>query len=324
MKVEPKNEINVTKILLPNSTEEKKDFFYTPEADGVFRAIFGSSGNEHITKKLFESIFEKSVEDFSLKVNPEFTKKYISEKKQTVDVKAVCKNSGNIIIMEMQNKAIPEALKRFSSYAERAHLEGLKKGLKYEELPKVILIVIMAENLPEFKNSENYYHIFNDRDKYCPETVFCYDVTKYVIELPKYIKLKENTKPEEIENIINPWLEFIIDPLGKVVKEKVRTEKEIREAVELLRKLNSDDVVREIYEEEEWARFVEYADRQANIDAGRREGRKEGRKEGREEGKTEIIKTMLNNGISMEQIANMLKLKISDVEEMIKEKNAIA
>ena len=88
MKAKYKKEINVTKIKLTGSAEGKAEFFYTPEADGVFRTIFGSSGNEKITKKLFESIFEKSVEDFSLKVNPEFTKKYISEKKQTVDVKA--------------------------------------------------------------------------------------------------------------------------------------------------------------------------------------------------------------------------------------------
>ena len=203
--------VNVTKYLMPDTNV----IFYTPEADGVFRAIFGSVGREQLTQKMFESIFEKEIEKFTLQTNPEFKKSYVNDKKQVVDVKAICNNSGNIIIMEMQNKAELNVLKRFSTYAERAHTEGLKKGLKYNELPKVILIVIMAENLPEMKNDENYYHIFNDRDKFCPENVFCEDVTKYVIELPKYIALKEKLDPKERKKIINPWLEFIIEPMGE-------------------------------------------------------------------------------------------------------------
>ena len=151
----------------------------------------------------------------------------------------------------MQNKAEPDVLKRFSTYGERAHLEGLKIAKKYSELPKVILIIIMAENLPELKIDENYYHIFNDRDKFCPENIFC------------------------------------------------------------------DDVVRRIYEDEEWARFVENANREANRDAGRAEGRAEGLAEGKAEARKELIRTMAENGVSARQIADMLKAKMSEIEEII-------
>ena len=89
------------------------------------------------------------------------------------------------------------------------------------------------------------------------------------------------------------------------MKKEMRSNKEIREAVELLRKLNSDDEVRRIYEDEEWAAFVEYADRAANRDAGRAEGR------------LEIINNMLKNGATKEQIAKMLNIEVEEIEKML-------
>ena len=44
-----------------------------------------------------------------------------------------------------------------------------------------------------------------------------------------------------------------------------------------------------------------------------------GREEGREEVRNELIRTMIDNGIPISQIANMLKLKVSEIEDMLNE-----
>ena len=312
MELNTKYPINVTKIPILEPETGRKYFFYTPQADKSFKILFGYTGQESKFKALVESITNQKLGNITLQVNTEFKKKYFKEKKQEVDAKAICEETGNIIIVEMQTQAKADMYERFNTYGERAHLEGLKSDSEYKELPKVAMIIILAENVSKYKTDENFIHIFNDRDKFCPKNLFSEAVTKYVVELPKYIKLKEKASPEEREKIINPWLEFIINPLGEEVKERMRTDKELREAVDQLRKLNSDEEVRRAYEDEEWEKYVEASERAAYINLGKAEG------------KAEVVKMMIANGISKEQIADILKIELSAVEEMIDDEKVIA
>lgn len=331
MFITPKNEakrnVNVTKFLVKGENENEPKYFYTPEDDEVFRTIFGASGREKATKSFVESIFGTNIGTISLRTNPEFRKNYKINKKQTVDVKAICEN-GNILIIEMQNRYTPDALKRFSTYAEKAHLENLSKKMKYGDLPKVMLIVIMAENIPKFKDDKSYYHIFNDRDKFCPDNIFCDDVTKYVIELPKYIEMKEKAKLEERKTIINPWLEFLINPLGEEVSREMRTNEELREAVELLRKLNRDEEVYEIYEAEEWDRYERESERAACIYMGREEGRAEGIATGRAEAEKETITNVILNmnkkEIPIEVISQVTQMSIEEIKEILESEELVS
>ena len=309
--------INVLSFKLPDTEKD----FYTPLYDSVFRSIFGTAGNEHITKAFLESILKTDLENFSLNANPEFLKKHVKDKKQTTDVKAICVNSKTKILIEMQARASEDVNNRFTTYGEKTHLEDLKNTLGYTELPRVIMVIIMADNLPALEGKENYFSVFNDREKDYPECLFSDGVTKYVIELPKYIKLKKETTPDELKNIINPWLEFLINPLGQEVNEYMRSMEELREAVDKLRDLNEDDEVREIYEAEFWDRCIRNSERSFAEKKGRSEGLSQGRREGRNEGKTEtetmIILNMIKNNISIEDISKLTNIDIERVKEII-------
>lgn len=117
------------------------------------------------------------------------------------------------------------------------------------------------------------------------------------------------------------WLEFIINPHGKEVEKAMRTKEELRLAVDMLNLLNSDDQVREMAFKE----ILDDIDRNSEINdnrkralaEGRAEGIAKGKAEGKVEGKVEIIKRMIENGISIEQISEMLKMKTSEIEEML-------
>ena len=307
--------INVLSFELPN-----KRTFFTPLSDLVFRSIFGDEGSEHITKAFLESVLKIKIEDFSLRANPEFLRKHIFEKKQTADVKAVCNNSKDKILIEMQYKAVDDVNNRFTTYSEKAHSQGLTTRSSYTKLPRVIMVIIMGENLPALKGKKDYISVFNDREKDCPEFLFSDGVTKYVIELPKYIKQKNEASEKDREKIINPWLEFLIDPLGEEVEKSMRSIKELREAVEKLRELNADEEVVEIYEAEEWAKY----DRNSALESAEVRGIEKGKAEGEKETKRSIVLKMLKKKYSIEDISTITNVSANEIKEMQKSSELVS
>lgn len=53
-----------------------------------------------------------------------------------------------------------------------------------------------------------------------------------------------------------------------------------------------------------------------NREAGKMEGLAKGIEEGREEGREEVIKQLLNNGLSLEELAELIQIPIEELEEI--------
>ncbi len=311
--------INVLSFI--NPTNENK--FYTPESDIVFQSIFGKPGNEKITKVFLQSILGSEVEDFTLNANPKFSSSNVKDKQQIADVKAICKESNNTILLDMQYRAHPCLTERFTTYAYRRYNEYLGNGNDYSSLKKVTLIVILAHNLSKFKNINSYHTMWNIREKEFSSFVFNEDVTIHLIELPKYIKQKKKNKK------INPWLEFLIEPLGEGVEEAMRTEEELRKAVELLKILNSDEEVRTIAEAEVYAEmdrrselnFVRQQGEKRGERRGERRGEKRGEKIGEKRAIEQIANNLLNKGMSTEDIIQITKIDEKLLKKIISKNN---
>ena len=299
--------INVLSFTDP--TTGKK--FYTPESDIVFQSIFGKPGNEKITKAFLQSILSSEVEDFTLNANPKFSSSNVNDKQQIADVKAICKESNNTILLDMQYRTHPCLTERFTTYAYRRYNEYLGNGTDYTCLKKVTLTVILAHNLSKFKNIDSYHTVWNTREKEFSNFVFNEDVTIHLIELPKYIKQKKKT------NKINPWLEFLIEPLGKGVEEALRTEEELRKAVDLLKILNSDEEVRTIAEAEVFAEI----DRRSELNFARRESFEKGEKRGEKRAIEQIANKLLKNGMSIEDIIQATNIDEKILKKLILKNN---
>lgn len=276
--------------------------FYTPENDTIFRSIFGSSGNESITKALLQGLLQEEIPQICLNANPEITRKHVLDKKQTVDVKVLCPNSKQTFIIEMQNKANYDDPRRFSTYLERIHTDGLRQGKSYTELDSITLIIILSENYKQFENLTKYHTIWNSREETFSDYIFCKDATIHLFELTKYIDQKNNAQKNNEKFIINPWLEFFINPFGKEVVENMRSQEELRLAVDLLKKLNEDDEVRTIASEEEFWEF----DRIAQI------------KGAEEKGMAEVLLKFIQYNMSKEEIAKALGCSMEELENIIK------
>lgn len=303
--------INVLSFIDPTTGNK----FFTPESDIVFQSIFGTPGNESITKAFLESVLNSEIEDFTLNANPKFSNLNVKNKQQIADVKAICTESNNTILLDMQYRAHPCLTERFTTYAYRRYNEYLENGTDYTSLKKVTLIVILAHNISKFKKIDSYHTVWNIREKEFSSYLFTEDVTIHLIELPKYIKQKKKN------NKINAWLEFLIEPLGKGVEEAMRTDEQLRKAVDLLKSLNSDREVRTIAEDEVFAEI----DRRSEINFAKREalekGTKLGDKRGEKRATENIAINLLNNGMTAEDVMQMTNIDEEILKKLIVKNN---
>ena len=121
----------------------------------------------------------------------------------------------------------------------------------------------------------------------------------YIIELPKFIKYKENKRKQ-----MSSWLKFIENP--EVVK--MSENMEINKAKEELEKISSDEHERYLAELRE--KYI--MDQKAIESAGYYKGIKEGKKEG----KIDVARKLLQQGITIEVISQATGFTKEEIEKL--------
>ena len=121
----------------------------------------------------------------------------------------------------------------------------------------------------------------------------------YIIELPKFIKYKENKRKQ-----MSSWLKFIENP--EVVK--MSENMEINKAKEELEKISSDEHERYLAELRE--KYI--MDQKAIESAGYYKGIKEGIKEGI----IDVARKLLQQGIAIEVISQATGFTKEEIEKL--------
>ena len=121
----------------------------------------------------------------------------------------------------------------------------------------------------------------------------------YIIELPKFIKYKENKKKQ-----VDSWLKFIENPEVVNMDENAA----IKKAQKELKKISSDEHERYLAELRE--KYI--MDQKATEDAGYYKGIKEGIKEGM----ISVAKKLLQQKISIEVISKATGLTKEEIEKL--------
>ena len=113
--------------------------------------------------------------------------------------------------------------------------------------------------------------------------------------------------------------------MGEGVEEAMRTEEELRKAVELLKILNSDEEVRTIAEAEVYAEMDRRSElnfvRQQGEKRGERRGEKRGEKIGEKRAIEQIANNLLNKGMSTEDIIQITKIDEKLLKKIISKNN---
>ena len=231
----------------------KKTIYY-PTNDFIFRRIFGTVGNEEITKDFLSSIISDSIESISLANNVELTPANINDKYGILDVKATLNNK-MLCDVEMQVSKDEWMTSRALFYWSKLYSKQLKNGDGYSKLNKTIVILILDYNdnlsslIPKICTT---WHI---REDDFPKKLLTNLLEFHIINLSKLQKLsfEKDLNTKEIETKYNDfnkrkklisWLKFVINP--NVLEEKDMTNKNIKDAKEKFNEIQEDEKEQEL------------------------------------------------------------------------------
>ena len=279
------------------------DKLLDPKIDYVFKRIFGYVGNEEITKGLLSSIIQKEISNIKLDNKTILEKDLLEDKVGILDIRAKIEDKINCNI-EMQIVDRKNIEKRILYYWSKLYSMNLKAGKDYENLEKVIVILITDYEIDSLKEIQKYQTKWNIREEEYQKVILTEVMEFYIIELPKYDKYKEKSKNEKL----NRWIKFIKEPGGMEMGE----DKAIQKAKEVLEEISKDE--RERYLAELREKYI--LDQKAIEDAGYDKGLKDGMIQGKKEEKKKIAKNLLKLNMSIEQIKEVTGLTEEEIKKL--------
>ena len=273
-----------------------------PKNDYVFKRLFGSVGNETITKNLLSCISQQNITDVQLDCNPILEKNLLDDKVGILDIKAKIDNTTNVDI-EMQVTDHKNIEKRILFYLSKMYTKTIKKSQDYNSLEKCIAILISNYNIDIIKNIPKYITKWNIREEEYQKIVLTDVMEIYIIEINKFKDYKEKSN----HNSLNSWIEFIESP--EVVD---MSNKEIQKAKKVLEEISQDE--HEQYLAELREKYI--MDQKAIEDAGYDKGLKTGIEQGITQEKLQIAKKMLSKKIDLKTISELTGLSIKELKNL--------
>ena len=176
-------------------------------------------------------------------------------------------------------------------------LSQLKKGEDYSCLNKTVTINILNFNYLDGESFIKRYGLFEKESKQ-PLT----DLLEYIfIELPKFTETNK-----DYNNKLHKWLTFLANPNGKEIEEFMKTDGEIKEAMDVLYKISGDKETIMLAEMREKA----IMDEQSRINGARKEGIEKEKENSRLRDVDRVLKLLTKklgilNDIFSEKIKNM-------------------
>ena len=251
-------------------------------------------------------------------------------------VDLLVKNSdGTLVIIEVQADRQDDYLHRILYGVSKCLVDNLPQGVSYDQIKKVISVSVVYFNLGSgndyvYQGTTSFrgLHI-NDELKLDEDQRLAYGVQTPAGLYPEYYLLKINNFNDIARDGLDEWVYFLKN-------ESIRPEfsaKGLAEASERLDVLKLDDQQRREYESWEMdlhqrASMVKThfgrghreglekgreEGREEGLEKGREEGREEGLEKGQEEATVEIVRNLLQIGLSVEQLSQTTGLSVDKI-----------
>ena len=286
-------------------TNEKKQILQ-PKNDVVFQALF-TRGKESITKALIEDILNIKIHSLELDKSKNLLNENIKEKNGKLDLRAVI-NENIECDIEVQLTSHEKLLERFLYYWSKMYVANLQIGEKYRSLRKTISIIIVDDEIKEFKEISKSHTKWQIREEEYLKKILTPYLQIDIIELPKAIKEYERNRKNEMLQ----WMMFLENPENKEVAKIMENNENIKEAKEELDKISQDEILRRMALKAE----IQRMDQEELIYEARRDGKIEGLKEGEQKAKLETAKKMLYKGIDIETIIEITGLTKEEIVKL--------
>lgn len=251
------------------------------------------------------------------------------DKFNRVDIKA--RNSkGEIILVEVQNTSELYYLERILYGVAKAITEHIHLGDTYKEVKKVYSISILYFDIGKgadylYVGQNKFIGVHTNDQLVITAKEKGVLVQKSPAEIfPEYILVRVNEFDKVAVTPLEEWVAYL---KSGVIKENT-TAPGLQEARKKLQYYSMTDAERYAYDEHINAVMIQNdvlgnareeglaEGRAEGLTQGRAEGLAEGRAEGRAEAKKDIVKSMLSNGLSVEQAAKYSGLTVEEVESI--------
>lgn len=247
------------------------------------------------------------------------------DKFNRVDIKA--RNSkGEIILVEVQNTSELYYLERILYGVAKAITEHIHLGDTYKEVKKVYSISILYFDIGKgadylYVGQNKFVGVHTNDQLVITAKEKGALVQKSPAEIfPEYILVRVNEFDKVAVTPLEEWVAYL---KSGVIKENT-TAPGLQEARKKLQYYSMTDAERYAYDEHLNAVMIQNDvlgnAREEGLAEGRAEGltqgRAEGLAEGRAEAKKDIVKSMLSNGLSVEQAAKYSGLTVEEVESI--------
>ena len=284
---------------------EKKSILQ-PKNDVVFKALF-SRGKPRITQAMLEAILKMKIDKLELDKSTDLLNENADDKNGRLDLRAII-NGNTECDIEVQLTSNDNIAERFVYYWAKMYAANLKIGDTYSDLRKTISIIILDDDFKLTKNLGKPQTTWKIRESENTHLILTDYFEIIIIEIPKVLKAYHKNPNDEVLQ----WMLFLDNPEKEEVTRIMEENKDIKEAKEELDRISQDDILRR----KALNRTLEIADRlQLKKEA------EEALEKGKKEKTNEIVKRMKDADLSIEQIAQIVELKVDEVKAILNEKN---
>jgi predicted transposase/invertase (TIGR01784 family) len=287
----------------------------SPLDDDVFKCIFAGQRNIDNLAGFLRPVVNLPEDEYSrlIIVDPHLKRLFKKDKQGILDVKVLTK-SGKVINIEVQVCPLFAIRKRIIYYLSKLIWEQVRQGDGYDCIQQAIIVLICDHEIrdepeqtegggpldkpslngPKTGKTERYLNSFTLRNDITGK-VFTNLIKIITIELPKVPK-------ETDKEAVWPWARFFTCKGEEEFDMLVKEYPEVTKVVGELKKLSLGERLRMLADEREKRRKDRLA-RERYV-----------REEGKEEGVTEAARKLKAAGLSVEFIAESLKLPLEAVE----------
>jgi predicted transposase/invertase (TIGR01784 family) len=273
------------------------------KSDTVFRLFFADERNTSSLTGFLQSVLDLPKDDYNeIEIaDPHLLREHRDDKLSIIDVKLRTKSRKTIHI-EIQLKVTAELKNRLIYYVAKLITEQMSKGGKFDEINRVISIIITDEKL--ISDSSCYHHRFVLADV---------DIGVELSDLIEFHTIELSKLPSDTDGTpLCNWAKLINADTLEELSMLATKNPELEQAVEKLRELSENKEVRELYER----RLREELDHGMWMRHAETVGMAKGMEKGMEKASIDIARNLLGIQLSHDQIVELTGLTRQQVESL--------
>ena len=269
-----------------------------PLNDFLFKKLFADEKEPELLIELLKAILELNISE--IKIEKENLNRVSEEDKLGIlDIKAKTA-TGEKYNIEVQLLNQKNMIPRTLFYWSKLFVEDFEAGSPYKSLQKTVTINILGFKMEELRN-ESFHSIYKLKET-TSKNLLTDLLEIHFIEFPKFAKLHY-----DLNKPIHRWLLFLKEDVSEdMLREVIHMDVGVNKAEEKLQRLSADPETRREYE------------RRAKALSDERSRLEDAKEEGIETGILNVVKKLIENGMSLEEAAKFTPYSAQQLNDMLK------